>query len=162
MTFEMMDMDKIRIIEKAADYSASKKLLEHEGLVFLTYREALSALTKDGKLLDSLKGRWFYLAGRGMDKDGIVTIDDKGELIEIMDRNLSLEMRVRAWPGKNSLSLFVLSDDDAVYDGGRFGLDAGNVPDLVAPVVVGKPQEGGSRMAELESKLDRIRAILED
>lgn len=130
----------LHILYKNANHKNSMRLLDEAGLEAYTSHEILLILTKDETLKNELKGKWFYLAEKGMDKDGIFTIDDKGELIDIKDKGLSLEMRVRTWSWKNPLSLCVNSDDYVAYDGWRFLLNAGDAPNLVAPVVVGKPK----------------------
>jgi hypothetical protein len=148
------------ISEKGANHSGSMKALEDNGLKALTYQEALPLLMKDEKLKNSLKGKWFYLAGAGTDKDGLFTVDENGELVE---KKASPENTVRVWSGKQPFSLVVGSGAAVAADGGRFGLVADYTPDYVAPVVVGVPKEkilqGGT---ESDKTLAAVQAELRD
>ena len=130
------------VLQKEANHSMSMKLLSDAALRPLTYQEILPLLTKDEQLKNALKGKWFWLAGDGMEKEGIFTIDEKGELREIGKKEkLSVEQKVRVWPGEHPLSFFVVSGDGAAYVGRRFDLAAYLVPLDVAPVVVGVPAD---------------------
>jgi hypothetical protein len=119
-----------------ADYSKSKSMIEEAGLVLLTRQNALLILMNDEVLKESLKGKWFYLAGEGIEKSRIYTIDQKGELIDAKE-GLSIERKVRVWSGPHTLSLLVSSDYYAARDHRRFDLFASAEPEDVAPVVVG-------------------------
>jgi hypothetical protein len=126
------------VSEKRADYSTSKSMLEQADLELITRQEALSTLMKDKKLKESLKDKWFWLAGEGMNKEReLYTIDKNGELVEVTGK-ASPEKTVRVWNGENPLSLGVRSDGYARQDGRRFVLAANDGPGYVAPVVVGK------------------------
>ncbi len=113
----------------------SMKILADHDMRALTYQEALVWLTQNPEIKQQLKGKFFfYLEGVGIDKNGLYTVDGKGEL---KSGSGKLEETVRVWPGKNPLSLDVVSDGDARIVGGRFVLDGVSSPDGVAPVVVG-------------------------
>jgi len=129
------------VLKTEANHSKSMGLLEESGLRPLKYQEVLPLLMKDEALKNSLKGKWFYLAGEGLNEDGIYTVNDKGELAKIEGEELSLEKKVRAWSGKNPLSLCVYSGNDAAYHSRRFCLVAAYDPHGDAPVVVGVPKE---------------------
>ncbi|MDE1859137.1 MAG: hypothetical protein KGH67_01265 [Candidatus Micrarchaeota archaeon] len=124
---------RIYVIDKSADHARSMEILAAKGLRPLTYKEALS---RSSELITELEGKWFYLDGQGIEKSGIHTFNEKGELVELTG-NKSTDQKVRVWPGNNPLSLDVYSDGDARVSGGRFGLGANGEPHDVAPVVVG-------------------------
>lgn len=138
----------LHVLETNANHSRSMDLLDKAGLRPLEYQEILPLLMKDETLKNSLKGKWFYLAGRGLNEDGIYTIDDKGELAKIDVKELPIENKVRVWSGKNQLSFLVNSDYNTASYGGRFGLDAYAGPHVVAPIVVGKPKLSLSEQAD--------------
>ncbi len=125
--------------KNGANYADSMKMLADDGLRALTYQEALPLLMKDEKLKNSLKGTWFWLAGQGMDKDGLFTITEEGELVK--GKGSSVETTVRVWGGKQPLSLYVDSDDYAADFGRRFLLYANGRSGDAAPVVLGVPKE---------------------
>jgi hypothetical protein len=125
---------KIKIINQKANYEDSMKLLKENKLQPLTYQEALA----NGKeFVKAFKGeyKWFWLAGKGLDKSGYHTIDRYGD---VRAGKGEVENTVYIWKGNQPLCLYVRSDDDAAQVGGRFSLGADDVPDVVAPVVVGK------------------------
>ena len=124
---------EIKIIPQEANYADSMRILKENGLEPLTYQEALA----HGKeLVKAFKGKWkwFYLAGKGMDKSGYHTFGKKGN---VRAGKGEVENTVYIWKGNQPLSFEVYSDD-AAQCGGRFGLYAENGPGGVAPVVVGK------------------------
>ena len=127
-------MMNIKILNQKANHADSMRILKENGLEPLTYQEALA----NGKELVKLaKGewKWFYLAGKGIDKSGYHTIDKDGE---VRAGRGEVEDTVYIWKGENLLSLDVHSDDDASGYGRRFWLDAVGGPNDVVPVVVGK------------------------
>lgn len=129
----------LHVLETKANHSNSMEFLEKAGLRPLKYQEALQLLMNDETLKNSLKGKWFYIEGKGLDKKlELYTIAEKGELAETK-ADVSIERTVRVWNGPHPLSLGVNSDFAAVY-GGRFGLGADDVSRNVAPVVVGVPK----------------------
>jgi hypothetical protein len=129
-----------------------KALMEGD-LKALKYQEALLLLMKDETLKNALKGKWFYLAGEGMDKGGHFTIDGRGELVG-RQGTVSPENTVYVYGGSNPLALGVDSDAGAAQVGRRFDLFAyGVVPLDVAPVVVGVPKD-----FKLELKAESITA----
>jgi hypothetical protein len=123
----------IEVISQRANHPKSMEILAKHGLRPLTYREALS---RSSELINTLKGKWFYLDGQGMQKFGIHTFNEKGKLVGLTG-NESIDQKVRVWPGNNPLSLLVYSDDGARDLGRRYELNADDGPSLVAPVVVG-------------------------
>lgn len=150
----------LHITETKADHPTSKGLLEKADLTFLTYQEALSILTKDDKLTESLKDKWFYLAGEGLNKKlDLYTINDKGELVK-RTKNIPVEMTVRVWNGTNPLSLDVYSDGRAAQLGRRFGLDANYEPYVVAPVVVGRAKQREEVVDSMLRKIDEAVDVL--
>lgn len=132
----------IYVLQKKANHPKSMKLLSDAGLRPMTYQELLPLLMKDEQLKNALKGKWFWLAGQGMEKEGIFTINEKGELREITKKEkLSVEQKVRAFLGEQPLSFDVDWDDYAASLGWRFYLYADLGPQGVAPVVVGMPAD---------------------
>ncbi len=130
----------LHILEKRANHPESLKLLSEAGLRPMTYQEILPLLMEDEQLKNALKERWFWIAGQGMKKEGVFTINEKGELRDITkEENPSAEQNVRVWSGNQPLSFFVYSDYYAAYVGKCFDLDASLRPQYVAPVVVGVP-----------------------
>ena len=128
------------ILEKEANHPESMKLLSEAGLRPMTYQELLPLLMKDEQLRNALEGKQFWLACKGIEKEGILTINEKGELRDITkEENPSAERKVRVWSGDQPLSFGVDSDDYAADFGGRFFLVAYYGPQAVAPVVVGVP-----------------------
>ncbi len=128
----------VYVLNQQADHATSMKLLQGAGLRPYTYQEIIPILIKDEGLKNSLKGKWFYLAGSGTDKDGLYTVDEDGEFAEIGKSRISAEEKVRVWSGKNPLSLNVGSDCGVADVGRRFGLFGAYIgPHHVAPVVVG-------------------------
>jgi len=128
--------NSILVLNQGADYSKSMKVLEDANLRPLKHQEILLLLINDSALKESLKGKWFYIEGKGMDKNGLFTVDNKGELVERKGM-VSTENIVRVWSGSNPLSFVVNSDINAAYYGRRFVLDAYGGPGVVASVVVG-------------------------
>lgn len=139
------------VLEKQANHAKSMEILAKANLVPYERQEILLLLTKDFVLKGALKGKWFYIAGKGIDNDGLFTIDEKGELVE-RKGNVSVEDTVRVWKGNNPLSLGVYSGVGVALCGGRFGLYAYDGPADVAPVVVGK--------AKAEPKLEQLAELL--
>src|SRR5271157_291244 len=129
-----MAEESLIILKQKADHAESMAILAKKGLRPLTYQEALSRSTE---LIKELEGKWFYLAGQGLNKkDKIYTFDKQGELAELAG-NETYDEKVRVWSGDRLLSLGVLTDGGTRLDGRRFYLVAGSGPRLVAPVVVG-------------------------
>lgn len=119
-----------------ANHRQSMRLLERNGLKALTYREALVLLMKDEVLKNALKGKWFWLAGNGIDREEVFTVDGTGEIVKGKEKDK--EKLVRAWSGDNQPYLMVLSDEFAAYVGRRFGVGGYDAwPGDVAPLVVG-------------------------
>ena len=149
------------ILQQRANHTQSMKLLGDAGLRPYTRQEILPLLMKDKKLKNALKGKGFYLSDAGIDKDGVFTVDEKGELKEIEKEEISVEQKVCVWSGKNPLSLDVNSDDYASKYGGRFLLFADNEPGDAAPVVVGTPNGREAAAPKTDSVADIVSAELE-
>ncbi len=123
----------IKVLEQRGNHAQSMDILAKNGLRPLTYQEALS---RSSELIEKLKGKWFYLDGKGIAGSGIYTFNENGALVAPKG-NEALDQKVRVWSGSNPLSLFVNSDNVARYLGRRFYLGGGDLPYGVAPVVVG-------------------------
>ncbi len=157
----MTDMD-IKIINQEADYENTLSILKENKLRPLTYQEALVSIDKDLELKNKLKGKWFYLQGKGLDKEGYHTFNNKGNLKEGKG---NMEETIYLWSGKNPLSFGVRSDYGALINGRRFGLSASNSPDSVAGVVVGvqaKPKDKklAAKAKKLKSKIEKLQKEL--
>ena len=133
----------IHIFRQGADHATSMKLLEEAGLRPLTYQEAFYLLAAHDGMWQALKAcvKWFWLAGRGLDKDGVFKTSSRGELIKIWGV-LSGSVIVRASGGAHPLSLgFAVGKAlfrNAVY------LGANVLPSHRAPGVVGVAKDIGN------------------
>ena len=127
-------MNTPQIYEKSANHKDSIAFLKSKGMRLLTYQEALVWLDKDSEAKSKLKGRWFYLEGKGTQLSGYYTFNDKGELKEGKGE---IEKTVYVYSGNNPLSLGVRTDNYTRDCGRRFDLVAYDVPSIVARVVVG-------------------------
>ncbi|VVB77074.1 Uncharacterised protein [uncultured archaeon] len=145
---EMKAAVPILFAETNADYRKTMDILSHNGLRPLTTQEALVNLNQSPELKEQLKGKWFYLDGKGSELSGYFTFNDKGELAKGKG---DIEKTVYAWSGSQPLSLYVPSDYYARYNERRFNLDAVNGPSYVAPVVLGvrKSEEAASPKIDL-------------
>ena len=146
----------LHISVQGADYARSMEILAKNGLRPLTYLEAFSRFPE---LITELRGKWFYLAGKGLDKkSGFYTFNELGELAELAG-NETYDRKVRVWSGDQPLSIYVAS---STRDAGRFYFGAIVPPYHVAWAVVGvkidegKPLAGGSGNAP-QTFLERIR-----
>ncbi len=117
-----------------SDYNDSMALLRQNGLRPLAFREALVKIDQDPELKERLKGKWFYLEGKGTELSGYYTFDEKGELFRGKGE---IERTVYICDGPQPLSLVVLNGSYVRYDERRFGLDAYSGPDNIATAVVG-------------------------
>jgi len=123
------------VSEHEADYANSMRILAENGLRPSTSQEALILISEIPELKDQLKGKWFYLAGKGLkEKDGIYTFDEKGNLVKVTGEvKPSREKTVCVWGGNQLLSLAVYADN---FLRGQFYL-TGRTSDSPAPVIVG-------------------------
>jgi len=131
------------ISEHEADYTNSIKILADNGLRSLTYQEALTLISETPELKDQLKGKWFYLDGKGLkEKDGIYTFDEKGSLEKITGKvKPSREKSVCVCKGIQQLCLCV---DYADLARARFYLtaytsDGSNITPVVVGIIPGPP-----------------------
>lgn len=143
------------VSEQRGNHTQSMELLSKNGLRPLTYQEALVLAPE---LIAQLKGKWFYLNGKGNVSDGIYTFNKSGELIELSGKG-SIDQKVRVWSGKQPLSLHVDSGDARNY-GWRFDLVGYVSPDDVAPVVVGV-KTGREATAPVLARAESVAAKLE-
>ena len=130
----MVKINKIEIINERADFKRSRIIALKHGLRLLSLKIALIEINKDKQLKQRLKGEWFYLDGKGSQLSGYYTFNDNGELTKGKG---DIEKTVYVWKGKQPLSLGVHSVYNARLNGWRFLLNAFNVPQVVASVVVG-------------------------
>ncbi len=137
------------VSDQGMNYEQSMRLLADNGLRPLTYQEALS---RAPELIKSLKGKWFFLDGKGITENGIHAFDAHGELIKPIG-NETYDQKVRAWSGNPLFSFIVL---DAVLSYGRFAVGSGLKPDLKATVVVGI-KDATKSLEEGRAALTRLR-----
>jgi hypothetical protein len=149
----------IFIRNKGENHPNSMDVLEKAHLDPFTYQEILLLLQSHDLFKQELKGKWFWLKGKGLAKElSLYTIDAKGELVEITV-DTPLEKTVRVWNGTNPLSLDVSSGDEAADYGRRYDLTALNAPHHAAPFVVGKakPEQNAQQgSAEKTGRLLRV------
>ena len=125
---------KVFTADVNANHSKSMKLLEDNGLRPLTRQEALVIVDQNPELKQQLKGKWFYLAGKGAEESGYHTFNRKGNLTEGKG---DIEKTVYVYRGFSPLSLIVHEDDVARNLVRRFVLYAYVDPSDAAPVVLG-------------------------
>ena len=128
------DSTAVFVSETKANHAESMAILQQNGSRPMTYQEALMRIDRDPQLKEQLKGKWFWLEGKGLDESEYYTFDNEGNLTEGKG---DIEKTVYAWSGENPLSLDVHTDDGARFGGGRFILGAVGDPQVVASVVVG-------------------------
>jgi hypothetical protein len=63
-----------------ADFMA---LLLKKGLRPMTYQEAFLFMDKNSEAKEQLKGKWFYLEGKGLEEPEYCTFDDEGKLAKL-------------------------------------------------------------------------------
>jgi hypothetical protein len=131
-----------------ANQKNSMKLLQQNGFRALTYQEAFITIDKNPELKKQLKGKWFYLDGKGWtEQSRFHTFNENGELakgkgnilVYLPSSKAGLEKTVYVLKGSQPLSLLVHTDDFARYGGFRFLLPAtySKSASDVAGVVVG-------------------------
>jgi hypothetical protein len=123
-----------------ADFEKSMRILKRNDLEPLTCREALVNISQDPKLMDQLKGKWFYIKNSPEDHKLINNyfFNKRGKMTH---GERETEKNVYAWFGENPLTIIINNDEDAKESGRRFTIDAGLPKNYVAPVVLGiKPR----------------------
>ena len=128
------DSAAVFVSETEANHADSMELLQKNRSRPMTYQEALVLMDRDPELKEQLKGKWFYLEGKGLDESGFHTFDNAGNLTEGKG---DAEKTVYLWKGENPLSLGVHTDYVARIYERRFYLYADDDPQYVASVVVG-------------------------
>lgn len=134
VAFREVNASGVFIAQTEANHKNSMSLLQQNGFRPLTYQEAIVKIDQNPELKEQLKGKWFYLDGKGSQLSGYYTFNEKGELTQGKG---DIENTVYVYKGNQPLSLVVLTDGDARDLEGRFGLDADDDPSGVARVVVG-------------------------
>jgi hypothetical protein len=109
------------------------KILVDGGLRPLTFREALSHTSE---LMNELKGKWFYLDGKGIEEAGVYAFDARGEFARPTAREHPNRM-IQIYSGVHPLHFDIGSDDLTRFHSRRFVLSGNDTPDFHAPVVVG-------------------------
>ncbi len=132
--FREVNTTGVFLAHTEANQKTSVALLKQNGFRALTYQEALVKIDQNPELKEQLKGKRFYLDGKGSALSGHYTFNGKGELTQGKG---DIEKTVRVYKGNQPLSLFVHTDNGARIDMRRFYLYAGNSPDNAARVVVG-------------------------
>ncbi len=132
--FREVSKTAVFIAQTKADHKNSMSLLQQNGVRPLTYQEAIIKIDQNPELKEQLKGKWFYLDGKGSQLSGFYTFNDKGELTQGKG---DIEKTVYVWKGSQSFSLGVHGDSNARRYERRFTLVAVSGPADVAAVVVG-------------------------
>jgi hypothetical protein len=101
------------------NHVTSMALLSSNDLRPITYQEVFVLPLKVIKELAPC----FYLAGKGIEKDGVFTYDINGDLVDLPWYQTPVDMRVKVWPGNEPLSLLILDDDSSVFNKHRFVID---------------------------------------
>ncbi len=128
------------VSDQGMNYEQSMRLLADNGLRPLTYQEALS---RAPELIKSLKGKWFFLDGKGITENGIHAFDAHGELIKPIG-NETYDQKVYVWSDNRPLAFSVLTDDRGYS---RFEIIAIYGSDRIAQAVVGVEIEPGLQEA---------------
>lgn len=134
VSFREISNSGVSIAFTNANQKDSMSLLQQNGLRAMTYQEALVTIDKNPELKEQLKGKWFWLDGKGTELSGYYTFNEKGELTKGKG---NIEKTVYAWSGSQPLSLSVRTDGDARFYERRYSLSAYGGPSGVASVVVG-------------------------
>lgn len=132
--FREVNTTGVFLAHTEANQKTSMALLKQNGFRALTYQEALVKIDQNPELKEQLKGKWFYLDGKGSEPSGYYTFDGKGDLTKGQS---DIEKTVYVWKGNQPLSLDVHADYIARIYVGRFLLFADYSPDSAARVVVG-------------------------
>ncbi len=132
--FREVNTTGVFLAHTEANRKTSVALLKQNGFRALTYQEALVKIDQNPELKEQLKGKWFYLDGKGSALSGYYTFDERGDLTKGQS---DIEKTVYVWKGNQTLSLDVRADDYARIYEGRFYLNASFSPDYAARVVVG-------------------------
>ena len=89
------------MLDKGANCYESMNLLHGANLRPLKYQEIAPLLMKDKALRDALKGKWFWLAGEGLDKKArLYGLGKGGELVEITRETSLPEGRISTCNGR--------------------------------------------------------------
>ncbi len=132
--FREVNASGVFIAQIGANQTNSMRLLQENGLRPLTYQEAIVEIDKNPELKEWLKGKWFYLGGKGSQLLGYYTFNKKGELTQ---GEGDMEKTVYVYKGSQPLLLAVHEDCVARSVRRRYGLYAGDNPSAVVGVVVG-------------------------
>ena len=118
-----------------AHHDNSMKLLKENGLEALTPQKALVLIDQNPGLKEQLKGKWFYLAGKGRSILGYFTFNEKGERSEgAGDPEKTVHVVMN---GKSPFSLHIHSDDLFAKVNWRYYLIPDYILSVHASVVVG-------------------------
>ena len=132
--FREVSKTAVFIAQTEANHKNSMSLLQQNGFRPLTYQEAIIKIDKNPELKEQLKGKWFYLDGKGSQLLGYYTFNDKGEFTQGKG---DIEKTVYVYKGSQPLLLAVHEDYVARSVRRRYGLYAGDNPSAVVGVVVG-------------------------
>jgi len=125
----------IEILNQKANHSDSMRILKENGLRPVTCQEILFALDRDPVLKEQLKGKWFWLEGKGTKMSEYHTLQPDYTLKK--GRSKDPEKNIYCDSGNQPLVFGVNSDTMSAEVGRRFYLYALDAPSDVAPVVVG-------------------------
>jgi len=136
----------ITVLDKEANSPNSEFILETHGLRPVTYQEILIALDRDWELKEKLKGRWFWLEGKGVENGGDHTLQPDGSLKEGRSEDLEKTVYImkedsNLLRGEERRSLEVYTDEVAVITNRRYRLITTIGSAAIASAVVGIPEE---------------------
>ncbi|MDE1860878.1 MAG: hypothetical protein KGH72_04135 [Candidatus Micrarchaeota archaeon] len=123
-----------------ADYKHTMKMLFDHDLEPLTRSMALRFLTSDDAFRDLVEGKWFWLAGEGLEESGYYTLERRGGLVRLDEatrRKTSPEMVIDVRPGKGPISVGVAGGYTFGYYDSRFTMGADVNPSGEATAVLG-------------------------
>jgi hypothetical protein len=126
-------------------YDYSMGTLSDEGLRPLTYQDALVLISKNVDLLQKVGGKWFWIAGTGLNASGYHTFDEYGNLSSLGQVREAAQIEepektVRCYPGTGNQILAVVNDANLRV--GRFHLHANQQMQAhTAPLILGVPKE---------------------
>ena len=145
------------ISKQESDCAKSMELLAANGLRLITYQEALSRFSSI--VVKELRGEWFYLAGKGIQGNGVRTFNERGELVRPTGREND-NQRVYVWSGSQQLKMGIYLDGNVPRLHRRFsisGMSDLDPTDNIARVVVGTFIDTTETLAQARAALTRLK-----
>ena len=131
--------------------------LETEMYAPISYQFLLPLLFREEKLRMKFEGKRLWLSGFGIREEGLLTLNDSGELVK-PTVPLPPERMIMVCSGKNQQTLGVMRKDEIV-NGWQFMLSAMDAPYCPSAIAVGiLAKEGIMRRGAEAHLLDKLRA----